>query len=64
MLRNFKHSGLLLPLLFLSACASAPIKYKEVTPPEALPFVAAASERPLVAPALGNGGNAALHTLA
>lgn len=57
MLRNLKHPGLLLALLFLSACASAPIKYKDVTPPSAVPIAPVASGRPVVALALGSGGN-------
>jgi NTE family protein len=57
MLRIPGYPGLLLALLFLSACASAPIKYKVVTPPVAMPFSAVTSGRPVVALALGSGGN-------
>lgn len=57
MLKNRKYRGLLLALLLLSACASAPIKYKDVTPPAAMPIAAVTSGRPVVALALGSGGN-------
>jgi NTE family protein len=57
MLRYLNHPGMLLALLFLSACASAPIKYKDVTPPAATPITPVISKRPVVALALGSGGN-------
>jgi NTE family protein len=57
MLRNPGYRGLLLALLLLSACASAPIKYKDVTPPAAMPIAAVTSGRAVVALALGSGGN-------
>jgi NTE family protein len=56
MLRFFAQYGLL-SLLLLSGCASAPLEYKNLTPPQALPIAAATSDRPLVALVLGSGGN-------
>ncbi len=53
----FKRFCLVLSLLLLSACASAPINNQNIPPPEALPIVAAKSDRPLVALVLGSGGN-------
>jgi NTE family protein len=44
-------------VLLLSACANAPIKHEQVAMPEVLPIAAIKSERPLVALALGSGGN-------
>ncbi|MBI5918766.1 MAG: patatin-like phospholipase family protein [Nitrosomonadales bacterium] len=46
----------LLPLVLLTACASDPIKFKNVTPPKATPIQALHADRPLVALALGSGG--------
>jgi len=57
MLRVFKRFGVLLSLILLSACTSVPIKVKDIPLPEALPIVAATSNRPLVALVLGSGGN-------
>jgi NTE family protein len=57
MLNAFNRFGLLLLPLILSACASAPLKYPIVTPPQALPIVALKSERPLVALVLGSDGD-------
>ncbi|MDD5056449.1 MAG: patatin-like phospholipase family protein [Sideroxydans sp.] len=52
----FNRFCLLLPLLLLAACASAPIK-NILPPPQALPIVAHTSDRPLVALVLGSGGS-------
>jgi NTE family protein len=47
----------LLPLLLLTACATQPVQIKDLTPPRAEPIRAIHStERPLVALALGSGG--------
>ncbi len=57
MLTNYKRYQSLLTLTFLAACSNVQIKNANILLPEALPIVAAKSERPLVGLALGSGGN-------
>lgn len=51
-----RRGWLMILLLFLSACASEPIKFKNVAPPASLPIIKVTSARPLLALVLGSGG--------
>lgn len=47
---------LLLGLMLLTACASRPLQYPNVVPPQAIPFERMQSDKPIVALVLGSGG--------
>lgn len=53
---KFKLCQLLLPLL-LVACATPPLQYKDVPPPAAIYVAPVESDKPVVALALGSGGD-------
>ncbi len=56
MLKYFERYALLLPLL-LGACATAPLQNNNVVLPEASPIFVTKSDHPIIALALGSGGN-------
>lgn len=50
-------AAVLLLVVLGAGCATAPIQFKDVVPPEAVPVVQVKTEKPVVALALGSGGS-------